>query len=93
MFLALKNLRTYPPRALIRKPSIIYWENLFASNISRIIKKNNFDLIHAHFAYPEGLVGFLTKKKTKKSLIITVHGYDILVEKTVGYGVRLDKRI
>jgi glycosyltransferase involved in cell wall biosynthesis len=50
-------------------------------------------LIHAHFAYPEGLVGLLAKKRTRKPLVVTVHGYDILVEPAVRYGVRLDKRI
>jgi len=88
-----RNFTSYPPISLLRKPTTLYWENLYALNVSKIIEKNKIDLIHAHFAYPEGLVGLLAKKITSKPLVVTVHGYDILVEKSVKYGVRLSKRI
>jgi glycosyltransferase involved in cell wall biosynthesis len=91
--LVLRNLSMYPRISLLRKPTSVYWENLYAINASRIIEKNNIDLIHAHFAYPEGLVGLLAKRKTKKPLIVTLHGYDILFDPSVCYGVRLSKRI
>jgi len=91
--LMLRNLLIYPHFSLLRKPTAIYWENLYALNASRTIEKNNVDLIHAHFAYPEGLVGLLAKRKTRKPLIVTVHGYDILFDPSVGYGARLSKRI
>jgi len=38
-----------------------------------------FDIIHAHYAIPQGFLGVLLKKVKKKPLIITVHGSDILV--------------
>jgi len=88
-----RTLSLYPPISLLRKPTSIYWEALYAESVSRVVEKNNVDLIHAHFAYPEGLVGLLAKRKTKKPLIITVHGYDILIEPSVGYGVRLSRKI
>jgi glycosyltransferase involved in cell wall biosynthesis len=56
------------------------------------VEKYDVNLIHAHFAYPEGLVGLLAKKKTRKPLIITCHGYDINVVPEIGYGIRLSKR-
>ena len=59
----------------------------------RIIKKNNLDLIHAHFAYPEGFAGLIAKRETGKPLVVTLHGYDILKEPSVGYGLRLDRRL
>jgi glycosyltransferase involved in cell wall biosynthesis len=37
-------------------------------------------------------VGLIVKRETKKPLVVTVHGYDILVEPSVDYGIRLDKR-
>ena len=89
----MKNIMLYPPISLVRNPIHIYWENLYASNVSKIIEKYNIDLIHAHFAYREGLVGLLAKAKTKKPLIVTCHGYDILFEPTIKYGVRLSRRI
>jgi glycosyltransferase involved in cell wall biosynthesis len=87
-----RTLSLYPLISLLRKPTSIYWENLYAESVSRVVEKNNVDLIHAHFAYPEGLVGLLAKRKTKKPLIITVHGYDILTEPDVNFGIRLSKR-
>ena len=89
----MKNIMLYPPISLVRNPIHIYWENLYASNVSKIIEKYKIDLIHAHFAYREGLVGLLTRAKTKKPLIVTCHGYDILFEPTIKYGVRLSRRI
>lgn len=63
--LFLRNIIDYPLIFLLRKPTSIYWKNLYASNVSKVTEKNNIDLIHAHFAYPEGLVGLLTKRKIK----------------------------
>ena len=91
--LMLRNLSLYPQISLLRKPSSIYWENLYALNVSKIIKNKEVDLIHAHFAYPEGLIGFFSKRRTGKRLIVTVHGYDILIEPSIRYGARLRKGI
>jgi glycosyltransferase involved in cell wall biosynthesis len=88
-----RNFTRYPPISLLRKPTTLYWENLYALNVSKVIEKNDIDLIHAHFAYPEGLAGSLAKRRTSKPLVVTVHGYDILVEKSVKYGVRLSKKM
>jgi len=38
----------------------------------------DFDLIHAHQPFPDGYVGMLLKRRTKKPLVVTVHG-DVLV--------------
>ena len=91
--LMLRNLPQYPPISLLRKPTSIYWENLYALNVIKVVEKYNIDLIHAHFAYPEGLVGLLAKRRIGKPLVVTVHGYDILVEPSVGYGIRLSLRL
>lgn len=91
--LLLRNITSYPTISLLRKPTSIYWENLYALNVSKVIGKNNIDLIHAHFAHREGLVGLLAKRITGKPLIVMCHGYDILIEPSVKYGVRLSKRI
>lgn len=81
--LALRNLRTYPLISLLRNPRIIYREIRYALNVTRVTKKYNIKLLHAHFAYPEGLIGLLAKKKVRKPLIVTLHGSDILVEPSV----------
>ena len=91
--LLLKNIANYPPISFLRNPKRLYWENLYALNVSRVIERNNIDLIHAHFAYPEGLVGLLAKRRTGKPLIVTVHGYDINIVPEIGYGIRLNKKL
>jgi glycosyltransferase involved in cell wall biosynthesis len=64
----------------------------YARTVADIIYKQNLDLIHAHFAYPEGFVGLLAKKETGRPLVVTVHGTDVLVEPSIGYGIRLNKK-
>jgi glycosyltransferase involved in cell wall biosynthesis len=91
--LLVKSLPLYPLISLLRNPFTIYYENLYAANVSAVVAKNEIDLIHAHFAYPEGLVGLLAKKRTGKPLVVTCHGQDILTEPSVGYGLRLSKRV
>lgn len=86
------TIGAYPLRSLIRSPKAIYFESLYATRALEVAKKVRLDIIHAHFAYPEGLVGCMVKKRVGKPLIVTVHGYDILVEPSVGYGIRLSKR-
>jgi len=90
--LIMRNLLLYPIVSLFRKPTSIYGENRYALNVSRVIEKNDIDLIHAHFAYPEGLVGLLLKRLINKPLIVTTYGYDIQIEQSINYGIRLKRR-
>jgi glycosyltransferase involved in cell wall biosynthesis len=87
----MRNLTDYSFISLLRNPLRIYWESLYALSVSRVIEKYDVDLIHAHFAYPEGFVGVLAGEKIKRPLIVTIHGYDLLTEPSVGYGLRLHK--
>jgi glycosyltransferase involved in cell wall biosynthesis len=88
-----RNFKCYPALSLIRKPTALYWENLYALNVLKVVMRSYVRLIHAHFAYPEGLVGLLAKRRTGKPLVVTLHGYDILVEPSIGYGIRLSLRL
>jgi len=90
--LFLHEFHVYPPISLLRNPAKIYWENLYASNISKIVAKNNIDLIHAHFAYPEGFCGLIAKGKETIPLIVTIHGYELNVVPEVKYGLLLSRR-
>ncbi|MEM4488760.1 MAG: glycosyltransferase [Desulfurococcaceae archaeon] len=78
------------PLGVFRNLSNMYLESYYAMHAAELLRA--LDLVHAHFAYPEGLVGYLAAVKVGKPLIITVHGYDILTEPSIGYGVRLSKR-
>jgi glycosyltransferase involved in cell wall biosynthesis len=92
LIMGVRNIAWYPPISLLRKPTTLYWENLYALNVSRVIERNNIDLIHAHFAYPEGFIGALAKRVIRRPLIVTCHGYDINEVPEVGYGIRLSKK-
>lgn len=87
----LRNITVYPLPSSLRKPKSLYRENLYAINVSRVVKANYIDLIHAHFAYPEGIIGLFAKKRLKKPLVVTCHGYDINVVPEIDYGIRLTK--
>jgi len=89
----LRFLRFYPSHALARNPLLVYSEIRRARNSLNIVRLHNINIIHSHFAYQEGFVGYLSKNSLKrKKLIVTLHGNDILTEPSVGYGIRLDKR-
>jgi len=55
-----------------------------------VARANGADLIHASFGYPDGSGGVLVKNATGLPLLLSVRGADILIERTAGYGARLD---
>ena len=88
----LKHLSVVPKTRHLLPPWTLLYLSKYAQTVAKIIYREKLSLIHAHFAFPEGFVGLLAKKETGKPLIVTVHGVDVLVEPSTGYGVRLDKR-
>lgn len=42
-------------------------------------RKYEFDLVHAHFLIPPGLIAVLAGVITRKKLVVTVHGSDIFI--------------
>mgnify|MGYP000179702338 CR=1 FL=1 len=89
----LKVLKCYPFISLLRIPINIYRTSIYSYSIHKLIEEIEPDVIHAHFAYPEGWVAALAKLSlnTSTPLVVTLHGYDILTEPSVGYGIRLYK--
>lgn len=73
----------------LAKPQSLYRVYRYGLNIARVVNKHKVHVIHAHFAYPEGFAALFAKRQTKKKFIVTLHGHDILVEPSVGYGIRL----
>lgn len=51
------------------------------------------DIIHAHFLYPSGFASALYKTLSSKPYVVTMHGVDIIINKSIGYGMRLDPKI
>jgi len=56
--------------------------------LQEIIAKEQIDLVHSHFAYPEGTGGWQAIDGQK--LIMTLRGVDVLAVPAVGYGFMLD---
>jgi glycosyltransferase involved in cell wall biosynthesis len=74
------------PRSLLR----LY---LYGLSVSHVVDKDDIDVLHAEFAYPEGFVGLLAKSEEKSPLVVTLRGYDINTVSEIGYGIRLDRRL
>jgi glycosyltransferase involved in cell wall biosynthesis len=90
----LSQLAKYPLPSLIRGPRrllALYVELLYANHIRKVLQNTKPDILHAHFAYPEGWTAYLAKTSSshKPPLVVTLHGYDILTEPTCNYGIRL----
>jgi glycosyltransferase involved in cell wall biosynthesis len=45
----------------------------------------DFDIIHAHFTLPQGLLGLILKHICQKPLVVTVHGSDITIQSKKEY--------
>lgn len=89
----MRSLADYGPAYFLRRSKNVYKQSLYAYNGSKVVTKSRINLIHAHFAYPEGFVGYLMKKRCQKPLVVSVHGYDIQVEPSIQRGTRLNKRL
>jgi glycosyltransferase involved in cell wall biosynthesis len=87
-----KHWGSFPRASFLLPPWQLLYLSKYAQTVSNVIHKNSLQIIHAHFAYPEGFVGLLAKREMRRPLVVTVHGTDILVEPSIGYGVRLNKK-
>lgn len=47
--------------------------------VDEIYENFKFDIVHAHFLFPDGYTGMKIAQKYKKPLIVTIYGSDILI--------------
>jgi len=89
-----KRAEAYPLLSLFRNPRRVYGELLYSNHIERVLSVVKPDILHAHFAYPEGWASYLALRRYRKRIpfVVTLHGYDVLVEPSLGYGIRLKRR-
>jgi len=45
--------------------------------ILKLCKKNNYDINHTHFVYPDGILAYIVNKLTRLPYILTAHGSDV----------------
>jgi len=91
--LNLNRLAYYPVSAMLRSPSSFLSELVYSKHIENLLEKLDPDVVHAHFAYPEGWSVLLAKLSISRNvpLVVTVHGYDVNVLPEYRYGVRLHR--
>lgn len=85
-----KGMTELPPRSLF-DPRTLLVSLPYSWFISKLAKRYEVDLIHAHFACIEGFAAMLARNNVQKPLVLTLHGFDILTEPSVDYGIRLEK--
>jgi glycosyltransferase involved in cell wall biosynthesis len=59
-------------------------EHLAAS----IVDEYQIEVIHSHFAWPQGFGGALARGATGRPLVASLRGTDILMDRAIGYGRR-----
>lgn len=70
--IAVTNPRTDKVNVLMK---YILW--FLRTLVHCVIKGRRYDVVHAHYVFPTGMLGLLYKKWWKAKLIVTAHGGDI----------------
>ena len=58
----------------------------YGRQLAKIIKRCDADVVHAHFAYPDGFVASFAEENMGKPLVISIWGYDVQSDLKSGYG-------
>ena len=63
-----------------------------ATRIERVavdlVRQERVDVVHSHFAWPDGFGGSLVKRRTGVPLVACLRGADILIDRAIDYGAR-----
>lgn len=81
------------PEPIFLWPLSSYCISRYRDEIIREARTHRVDLVHAHFAYPEGYAAMLAKTAAEKPLVVSLRGYDIQTEPSIKYGARLKKHL
>ena len=81
-----KNLHVLP---LLRRRLRLLTNSIV---VLRLALRKRYDVVHAHFVYPAGIWA-LAAKLLRIPIVITSHGWDIQLNRTIGYGARQNKLV
>lgn len=87
----LKGIPSFPFSSFLHPFESYFYCSNYAQTTMQAAVEHRVDLLHAHFAYPEGFVASLARNFVRKPLVVTLHGSDILTEPSIEYGDRLRK--
>jgi glycosyltransferase involved in cell wall biosynthesis len=83
----LRSSAAMPPANLL---AVTDWYQ--AARVERVaadlIRREKVDLVHSHFAWPDGLGGSLATSVTNVPLVACLRGSDVLVDPSIDYGSR-----
>lgn len=68
---------TSPPKQLIHALWGIFAYIFLANTLYRLHEQKSFDLIHAHYASPCGLIALFAKRKMQVPIALSIHGADL----------------
>ena len=91
-----QGIQVYYPRFLSIPGILKSWDGFFMAlgSLPTLIKlKNEFNIIDAHFAYPDGYAATLLGKWLKTSVTITLRGTEVPLSKMPGRKQRMLKAI
>jgi len=70
--LRMSILAHYPSAVRFRPSLSLLSELLYSAHVLDLMKRLNPDLLHAHFAYPEGWASYLAKVSSKRTIPLIV---------------------
>ena len=87
----LRHARLIPTGAWSDLPSLYHTVRI-ERNVADLVRSEKIDLIHSHFGSPGGLGGVLARAETGVPLVASLRGMDLLCDRGIDYGMRLDPR-
>lgn len=93
------RLRTLPflsrsrhllPRRCVRERRRCFHAVRIERHIAEAVREYDIDLIHTHFGPAFGFGGMLARAETGCPLVVSFRGMDLLCDRSIEYGLRLD---
>jgi glycosyltransferase involved in cell wall biosynthesis len=76
------------PLRYLLDPKPLFFAARVESQATKIIEQEGIDVIHSHFAWPQGFGGILARESTGRPLVASLRGTDILLDDEIDYGRR-----
>jgi glycosyltransferase involved in cell wall biosynthesis len=72
----------------LRQP-LAWYRSAWREHVAaKVIEEERIDIIHSHFAWPGGFGGMLARRATRRPLVASLRGTDILLDHRIDHGRR-----
>jgi glycosyltransferase involved in cell wall biosynthesis len=82
------EVRSAVPLWLWAHPLSLYRAAQTERLASELIRREQIDVVHSNFGWPGGFGGCLAAAATSTPLVTTLRGMDVLLDRSIGYGMR-----